>query len=563
MGKCTYQWLKRQIGTFPVQIWHIMYKDYDEKYYKYAIDVLEGRITANNYVKLACQRYLDFFDKYDFRTDKVDKVVNFISKLRHYTGAHNGKPFILLPYQEWIIYNIFGFYHKGTDRRVTNYVYVELARKNGKTALMAAICLYMLIADGENGSEVELVANSAKQAKIAFTMCSSFLQSIDRKGKYFKRYRDSIKFDTTKSLLQILSSDASGNDGYNSYCFILDECHEQPDSRLWDVMCSSQGMRENPLALIITTAGFNKFGFCYNYRQTCINILNNTIEDDSQFAAIYTIDEGDDWSDSNVWLKANPSLGITVLPSYLEQQVKKAKNNTSLEVGIRTKNFNQWVSSQDIWLSNDLLLQQTKEIKLEDFKDSIGYVGIDLASVSDLTALSVMIPIDDKFYFKNYYYLPHTCLYDNSNSELYKEWKRKGYLTITNGNVCDYDYILTDLLKANKEIFINKVGYDSYNATQFAINATEQSLPLEPFSQALWSFNRPTKEFERLIKQGKIIIDNNEITRWCFSNVTLKYDHNENVKPVKQEAQQKIDGVIAMLEALGMYLTVPHYDNSI
>lgn len=535
----------------------------DEKYLQYAKSVLSGEINACKYIKLACQRYLDFFDKYEFRPDKVERVITFISKLKHYTGSHNGKPFILLPYQKWIIYNIFGFYYKGTNRRVCNYVYCELARKNGKTALMAAICLYMLIADGENGSEVELVANSAKQAKIAFTMCSSFLGSIDKKGKYFKRYRDSIKFDYTKSLLQVLSSDASGNDGYNSYCFILDECHEQPDSRLWDVMCSSQGMRNNPLALIITTAGFNKFGFCYSYRDVCINILNGVSEDDSQFSAIYTIDEDDDWSDPNVWVKANPSLGVTVQPNYLEQQVKKAKNNTSLEVGIRTKNFNQWVSSSDVWITNDLLLQQTKEIRLENFKDSICYVGVDLASVSDLTALSFMIPYDGKFYFKTHYYLPSSCLQDNANSELYKEWKRRGLLTITDGNVTDYDYVLRDLLKANKVVYINKVGYDSYNATQWAIDATEKSLPLEPFSQALWSFNRPTKEFERLIKQGKVIIDNNEITRWCFSNVSLKYDHNDNVKPVKAVDMQKIDGVIAMIEALGMYLTVNHYDNDI
>lgn len=534
-----------------------------DKYKSYAQDVVDGKIVSCKYIKLACKRYLEFFDKYDFRTDKVDKVVNFISKLKHFVGAHNGKPFILLPYQEWIIYSIFGFYYKGTDRRVCNYVYCELARKNGKTALMAAICLYMLIADGENGSEVELVANSAKQAKIAFTMCSSFLQSIDKKGKYFKRYRDSIKFDTTKSLLQVLSSDASGNDGYNSYCFILDECHEQPDSRLWDVMCSSQGMRQNPLALIITTAGFNKFGFCYSYRDTCINILNGVSEDDSQFSAIYTIDEDDDWNDPDVWIKANPSLGTTVLPNYLEQQVKKAKNNSSLEVGIRTKNFNQWVSSSDIWLTNDLLLESTKEVDFSDFKGYTTYVGVDLASVSDLTALSFMIPKDDKFYFKTFYYLPQSCLQNNSNAELYKEWKRKGFLTITDGNTTDYDYVLTDLLKASQILSIEKVGYDSYNATQWAISATEQSLPLEPFSQALWSFNRPTKEFERLVKQGKIVIDNNEITRWCFSNVSLKYDHNDNVKPVKDSAQLKIDGAIAMIEALGTYLTVPHYDTSI
>ena len=535
----------------------------DKKYTEYAEDVISGKIKACKYVKQACQRFISWFDKYEFRSEKADAVVNFIYNLKHSVGKHNGQNFELLDFQKWIVYSIFGFYYPNTDKRVVNYVYLELARKNGKSAFIAAICLYMLIADGENGSEVEMVANSAKQAKICFTMSSNYLSSIDKKGKYFKRYRDSIKFDKTKSILQILSSDASGNDGYNSYCFVLDECHEQPDSRLWDVMCSSQGMRENSLGIIITTAGFNLFGFCYGYRKVCSEILSGLKEDDSQFIAIYTLDEDDDWEDKENWIKANPSLGQTVSESYLEQQIKKAKNNPSLEVGIRTKNFNQWVSSSDIWISNDLLLESSKKINLEDYKDLTAYVGVGLAAVSDLTAVSLMIPIDGKFYFWTKYYLPQSALFDNSNSELYKDWKRKGYLTITDGNVTDYDYLLSDILKMNNIVYIDKIAYDAYNATQWAINATAQGLPLEPYSQALWNFNKPTKELERLIKSGKVVIDDNPITRWCFSNVVLKYDHNENVKPTKGESQQKIDGVISMIESLGIYLQSPMYNNEI
>ena len=270
-------------------------------YTDYAKQVVSGQIVACNYIKQACQRYLDWFSKYDFRADKVDRVVNFIKHLKHTTGRHNKQPFELLPYQKWIVANIFGFYYPNTDKRVINYAYIELARKQGKTALAAAICLYMLIADGESGAEVELVANSAKQAKICFQMASNYLSTIDPKGKFFKRYRDTIKFDKTKSIIQILSSEAGNNDGYNSYCFCLDEAHEQRDSRLWDVMCSSQGMRENSLGMIITTAGFNKFGFCYNFRQVCTEILSGVKEDDSQFIAIYTLDEDDNWHDPDCW----------------------------------------------------------------------------------------------------------------------------------------------------------------------------------------------------------------------------------------------------------------------
>ena len=159
--------------------------------------------------------------------------------------------------------------------------------------------------------------------------------------------------------------------------------------------------------------------------------------------------------------------------------------------------------------------------------------------------------------------MPSTCLENNSNSDIYKEWKRKGLLTITDGNVTDYDIVLSDILRINNQIGITKISYDSYNATQFCINATSKGLPMITFSQALWNFNKPTKYFEILIKSGKIILDDNEITRWCFSNVYLKTDHNENVKPVKTTQQQKIDGVISILEALGGFLEEPQYNNEI
>ena len=200
---------------------------------------------------------------------------------------------------------------------------------------------------------------------------------------------------------------------------------------------------------------------------------------------------------------------------------------------------------------------------MEDFKGLNAYIGVDLAAVSDLTAISYLIPKEDKLYFITKYYLPQSALSNNSNAEIYKEWWRNGYLNITDGNVTDYDYILRDILKANRMIYINKIGYDSYNATQWAIDATTEGLPLEPFSQALWNFNKPTKELERLIKSGKVVIDNNPITRWCFSNVTLKSDHNDNVKPIKLQDMQKIDGVIAIIEALGTYLDTPQYNNTI
>ena len=541
----------------------------DDKYLDYPKKVVNGEIIACTYVKLACQRYLDWMDREDieFRPDKVDRVINFCSKLKHFTGRFNNKPFILEPFQKWMVCNIYGFYYKGTEERVIKNVWVELARKNGKSMWAAAMALYALIGDGEANAEVEFIANSRKQAQICFDMCSNMVSKLDPKHKIFKTYRDKIKFDKTKSFLQVLSSDSGANDGWNSSFFVADEVHSYPDSKMYDVMKSSQGMRDNPLAFSCTTAGFNLFSFAYTQRKTNIEVLYGKKEDDSQFTAIYTLDEDDNpFEDESCWIKANPNLGVTVKPQYLREQVQQAKNNVALEISTRTKNFNQWLASSDIWISNDILLQYSKKVKIEDYKDQelFPYLGVDLSSVSDLTCVSLLIPLEDgKLVFKNYYYLPQSALDGNSNSELYRLWHKQGLLTVTPGNVCDYDFITNDIMRINNILPLQLIGYDKWNSAQWAIKMTELGMPLQPYSQSIANFSLPTKTLERNIKMGNVIIDDNEITRFCFANVVLKHDWNDNVKPIKEENQQKIDGCIAMIQALGSYLSQIHYNNEI
>lgn len=536
------------------------YKDYAEK-------VVNGDIVAGKYIIKACQRYLSWFSRDDiyFDEEKAGRVVRFISKLKHFQGKSSGHNFILEPWQKWIVYSIYGWYYKDTGLRVCNKAFILVARKNGKSAFASALCLYSLLCDEEAAAQVLNVANSREQGKLLFDMEVGLAKSIDPRGKHLIYQRDRIKFNATSSYSRCLSSDSSGLDGLSASTFVCDETHEYKDSKLWDVLISSQGFRSNPLAIQISTAGFNLFGFCHKYRQMCIDIVSGVKNDDTQFAAIYELDEEDDWADEKNWVKSNPNLDITVNRKYLRDQVLQAKNNSSLEVGIRTKNFNQWLSSSDIWISNNILLDSSIEITPEFFIGKYCYLGIDLAAVSDLCAISLMTVDNGTYYFKNYYYAPSSVLQDNPNSEMYKEWKRAGKLIITPGNVADYDYILGTIMELlEKGIIIEKVSYDSWNATQFAINATSQGLPLEPFSQSIGNFNKPTKEFERLVKSGKVKIDNNELTRWCFSNVALKTDYNQNTKPIKGgDDTGKIDGVIAMIEALGGYLESPLYNNEI
>lgn len=533
------------------------------KYIEYAQAVISGKVVACELVRLACHRFFAFMEKYDFRPDVVERVIEFYASLKHYTGSHAKKPFILQPWQEFNIASIFGFFHKDTNERLTRMVYIEEARKNGKTAWAAGAALFCLIADGEMNADVELAANSKEQAKICFDMCSKFCDSLDPNKRYLVPFRDRIKYDRTASFMRVFAADDSKLDGYNASVYLLDEYHSAKNQRLKDVLQSSQGMRDNPLGIIITTAGFDKLGPCYEYRTMCTEVLRGVKEDDSLFAFICCLDEGDDWKDEKVWIKANPNLGVTVKVSYLRDQVKKAINSPSDEVGIKTKNLNMWCDAENVWIPDHYLLDATKHLEFSQFDGWDCWVGVDLSSTSDLTALGFMFAneAEGKIYYKVKYYLPEAALVEKKFKEQYSAWRRSGALTVTPGNVVDYDYILNDLLEVGKMVNIVSVGYDSWNATQWAINATDAGLPLEPVSQSLGNFNRPTKELERLILSGRAVIDDNIINRHCFRNVTLVFDRNGNVKPTKQYASsgKKIDGVISMLTATSAYFTAPRY----
>lgn len=348
--------------------------------------------------------------------------------------------------------------------------------------------------------------------------------------------------------------------------FILDEFHAQKDWDLYNVMVSSQGMRTQPLGIVITTAGFLCQGYpLYDMTQVCRDILNGVKEDDSQFAALYELDEDDDWTHEHNWIKACPSLGETVTYDYLREQVIAATNTPSLQVGVLTKNFNRFVQAADVWIPDEEFSKSFDTVDLSKFiTDEPCYAGIDLSSRGDLSAWAVMFPPNpnreyypDKYIFKTFIYVPEDTMHKGTNASFYQEQYRNGYIKMTSGNVIDYDEILKDILNFHNNNFIHSIAYDSWNSTHFANIAVANGLNIEPYSQSLGSFNRPTKEFERLLLSGKVIIDYNPAVRWMFGNCELKYDANENIKPIKLKGStNKIDGVIAMLEALGTYLMI-------
>lgn len=395
-------------------------------------------------------------------------------------------------------------------------------------------------------------------------MTKGFAKSLDPQGIIFQRFRDTIKMPSTMSEIDVLNSDGMTLDGRNASTFIQDEFAAAKNWDVWNVLVSSQGFQTQPLAIAITSANFLLDGYpCYEWRKTIIEILKGDKEDDSTFAALYELDEGDDWqNDESCWIKANPSLGTTITKDYLRDQVTAAKNQTSLEFNTKTKHFNLFCQSVETWIPADYIKDCMQPIDLEDFKNQPCYGAADLSAVSDLTSTTILFPPDesrelypDKFVFKTFIYIPYSALDESINKNTYKNWIQRKEAILTEGNVVDYDYILKDQVDIMQEHPYNLYTYDQWNATQWAINATQEGLPLEPYSQALGNFNRPTKYLEMLIRSGKCVIDYNTAVLWCFNNVRLKVDYNDNVKPDKNTKEQKIDPVISMCMALGGYLS--------
>ncbi len=530
-------------------------------YIQYINDIESGKIVVGNYIKLSIQRFRQLQQRDDvyFDYQAVEKVINFVCCCKHFKGKHANKPFVLEPWQQFIIAYIYGFKYYSDNLRVVRKSYIEMSRKNGKTALVAALSLYHLIADGEAGAEVYLAANSRDQVKkAAFPLCYHFTKSLDPKGQALTTFRDSIEFKATNSTLKVLAADSTKLDGLDTSFFVMDEYHAASDTRLYEVLNSSTLNREQPLQIIITTAGFNKNSPCYKEREIAIDVLNGCKSDDSNAIFIYSLDEGDEWDDNTKWAKCTPNLNVTVTKQGINNEVVKAKNNSSLEVGVRTKTINEWVDSSRVWIPERYLIDSTKHIvDISSFDPYVPvFVGVDLAASSDLTCISLLYVDNeqDKYYFKNYYYLPQSALSEKENKELYKNWAHHKLINLTSGNVTDYNIITKHLVELSNNLNISSVYYDRWNATQWAVDSTNEGLPLQEFSQSIGSFNGATKELERLLLNNQVVIDNNDINRFCFRNVELAVDTHGNTKPDKKRSKNKIDGVISMIQALAAYL---------
>lgn len=526
-------------------------------YYRYIYGVLDGSVIAGKNIRLMCQRFLMMKDRDDIYFDEecVDEAISFISNIKHFLGKSSGRNFILEPWQMACLACILGLKWRDNDCRVCRETFIMVSRKAGKDAFMAALALYMMIVDGEASPEIACLANSRDQARILFDYVTNFSKSLDPKGSSIKSYRNYVKMPSNNGMVKVFSADASKLDGLNVSMGVIDEYHEAKDRKLYDVIKSSMGMRTQPLMVVITTAGFNLESPCYDMYKLGIEVLNGVKDDDTFFPFIFQLDDDDDIDDEDNWVKCQPNLDVTVTRDFMRGELVKMKNDSTAEVGVKTKVFNMWCSSSMVWVKPEVVVANMKDIKLEDYIGYTGVIGVDLGSVNDLTAISLMIPLADKKVFFNWAFLPEETYKTHPNKELYDKFIREGSLIITWGNVADYDYVANKIREINEIIPVTDVFYDKWNSTSWAIQMTEMGFNLTEFSQSIGNFNAPTKEFQRLLLTSELDLQKSSNFLWQVSCVSIKEDCSGNQKPVKTSwTTQKIDNVIASLTALGGWL---------
>ena len=534
--------------------------DLSKPYIQYIEDVLSGKEIAGWFMQKACERAKSWFDKeeYILHYEEVDKKIKLVQKIKQKKGLQAGKPFILLPFQQFIFMNIFGWYYKGTDKRVISNVLICMARQTGKSYLSAAIALAIALDPTLPSPTVDYLATTSKQAAICFQHCKDQTSSIDPKGKIFHRYRNEIRVPLTGATLTVLSSDDNTLDGRASY-YIMDELHAMKNWRLWEVMASGQGSLKNPLAIACTTCGWyigEQYPLYSMYTQAK-NIFNGTYEDASWFYAIFQLDDNDDWKDESVWKKAVPTLGIAVDEDYMRKRIQEAINNPTKEVEVRTKNLNQWVQSEKVWISNEKIQAVTRHFELADFDSEEDYclMGMDLAYVDDLCVLTTLVNKDGILYFKAFPFIAHMAYENSPNKELYRQWVKNGHIILVDDDVVDFDWVVEKIKEINEVLPIALVAYDPFQSRQIQIKCTKEGIPVKGVNQGNASFHEPTTMLEQLIyKADNVVFDDNPVIAWCFGNVLIKLDEKANKKPIKSDDDNKIDIVIAFIQTIKMWM---------
>ena len=488
---------------------------------------------------------------------KADRAVTFIENLCHTKGKWAGTPFWLLPWQEQLIRDIFGIVKPDGNRQFRT-AFVEICKKVGKSELAAAIALYLLYADNEPSAEVYGAAADRQQASIVFDVAKQMVEmspALMKRSKLMGATKRIVNYGNA-GYYQVLSAEVGGKHGFSVSGLVFDEIHTQPNRQLYDVLTKgSSDARQNPLHFIITTPGNDRHSIAYELHTKAVDILEGRRVDPTFYPVVYGLKDDEDWEDEANWYKVNPSLGYTVDVERLRDAYREAKQNPADEITFKWLRCNMWVSSTVAWIPDAIYMRGNEPINMASLEGRDCYAGLDLSSTGDITALVLIFPPrdeDEKFVLLPYFWIPEETIPRRvkANSVPYDIWEKQGYIMSTEGNVIHYDFIEKFIMDLSEKYHILEIAVDRWNATHVIQNLEDNGLTMVPFGQGFASMSAPTKEFYRLLMEGKIIHGGHPVMRWMAGNVVVDTDPAGNIKVTKAKSKEKIDGIVAAIMAL-------------
>nr|DAL85920.1 MAG TPA: Large Terminase [Caudoviricetes sp.] len=515
-------------------------------------EIVVGKKIKKIYKKLLKESSNESLPFY-FDEEKGNRPINFIETFCKQAEGEIGKPIKLELFQKAYIQALFGFIYRDTGLRRFNETMFLVGRKNGKTTMLSAIALYMMIADGEGSAECYSVATKKDQASKAFkSACAMRAQSPEIRAIVNKR-RSDMYMPTTFSSFEPLSSDSDTLDGLNAHLVIIDELHAIKDRNLYDVMKQSTSSRRQPLVVMITTAGTVReciFDDIYNYAN---NVLDEIVKDDSFLPVLYELDKTEEWKDISCWAKANPGLGTIKQYKYLAKQVERAKNDTSSKRSTLCKDFNIRSNSEEKWLDFDTVNNEEK-FDIEELRGTYAIGGADLSSTLDLTCATLIVLKKGKIYVLQQYFIPEDTIEEKENDDKvpYKIWKERGLLTTCPGAKINYTAVTEWFIKMHYEYDISPlwIGYDRWGSTYWVDEMKENGFQIEQVIQGAQTMSNPMKQLEADLKEKKVVYNNNPILKWCLLNTAIEIDKNDNIRPVKgKKSKERIDGTVSLIDA--------------
>lgn len=533
----------------------------------YAQEVVSGNVVACKWVIAAAERQLADLQRepsadwpWVFDESRAARPCEFLSLLPHIKGkwARERRLIELEPWQSFVITTVFGWVHRETGLRRFLEVYEEIARKNAKSTKGSGLLLFMLAADGEHGAECYTAATTRDQARIVFDDAKAMAERTPDLRTYLgvAIMQHSLTVAHTSSKAAPLAAEGSTLDGLNVHFALLDELHAHKTRAVYDVIDTARGAREQSLLWTITTAGTDRSGICYERRTHVAKILDKVIQDDRTFGIIYTLDDNDDPFDPAVWPKANPNWGKSVLPDDMAAAAIKAQNTPSALNNFLTKRLNVWVNGgESPWISMKAWdACADKALQLSDFAGEKCWAGLDLAQKKDFAALALAFVRNGVWYVFTRLYLNELAVAESGNAHL-SGWARAGYVQVTDGDITDFDVLAEDMRRDCRMFDMQEIAFDPALSMYFAGKLIEEGLPLVEIAQRSLFFTPPLIQVENLVLEKKLQHDGNPVMGWMVSNVVVKVSKfNELRSPTKERPENKIDGPMAMLMALGRAL---------